>query len=247
MTTGAGTRRALRAAGAPAAATAGVVHLPAAPERTPAGLGMLAHELSHAADHEPGPRLFGEGLLDAGERSARRMGGAVSSAATGALRQARRAERRVETQAERPLDRPPVASLPIGGAAAAVPAAIRAAEGVVADAGESAGFPMDLAQQYLSGGEGGGGSGKHEPGANRGGRAGHGGGGPFGGIAGAVGAIEHRADEAIHDAGAAAGAVAGQAMAAFAQGGQVDAMIEAIEHRLLAEMERRGGRFQGLF
>jgi len=62
-----------------------------------------------------------------------------------------------------------------------------------------------------------------------------------------AGALRDRAEGAIGAARSAVGAAAGQATAALDQGGQVDAMIEAIEQRLLAELERRGGRFQGLF
>ena len=45
----------------------------------------------------------------------------------------------------------------------------------------------------------------------------------------------------------ALGSVVQEASSVLDQSGQVDAMIEAIEQRLLAELERRGGRFQGLF
>jgi hypothetical protein len=62
-----------------------------------------------------------------------------------------------------------------------------------------------------------------------------------------AGALGRRAERAVGEARSAIGAAAGQAAGALDEGGQVDAMIEAIEQRLLAEMERRGGRFQGLF
>jgi hypothetical protein len=247
MTTGPSTRRALAAARAPAAASRGVIHLAAPPERTPRSLGHLAHELSHAADQDRRPRMFGEGLIDSAERRARGVGEAVESTAR---RGVGRAERTAGGAVRGLLERPPISSLPIGGPAAAVPAAVRAAEGVVSDAGLMAAGAGEAASGLIDRGEAtadrfiGEGAGAAERGLA-------GAEGFARGVAGTAereaGALGRRAERAVGEARSAIGAAAGQAAGALVEGGQVDAMIEAIEQRLLAEMERRGGRFQGLF
>jgi hypothetical protein len=191
--------------------------------------------------------MFGEGLLDAAERRARGIGGAVESTAR---RELGRAGRTAAGAAQGLLERPPISSLPIGGPAAAVPAAVRAAEGVVSEAGLMASNAAGTASGLI--GEG-------EAAADR--AIGGGVGAAERGLAGAeeyvrgvagraereAGALGRRAERAVGEARSELGAAAGQATAALDQSGQVDAMIEALEHRLLAEMERRGGRFQGLF
>ena len=290
MTSGPATRRALHAAGTQGAATAGTIHLPAAPERSANGLGILAHELSHAADTDPRPRLFGEGLLDMGERRARGIGQAVSSAAGGARQSASsaigsarqaagsaigsarqaagsvvggvrneaadvagragRAAQGAVGAAEGLLERPPISSLPIGGMAAAVPAAVRAAEGVMAQAGGAASSAMETAQGYAARGQAMAGQaiGDATAMAQQGWtRAQDFARGAVGAAERQAGALRGRAEDAIGDARAALGSVVQDASAVLDQSGQVDAMIEAIEQRLLAELERRGGRFQGLF
>jgi hypothetical protein len=246
MTTGPSTRRALAAARAPAAASRGVIHLAAPPERTPRSLGHLAHELSHAADQDRRPRMFGEGLLDSAERRARGVGEAVESTARRSVGRAERTAGGVRGL----LERPPISSLPIGGPAAAVPAAVRAAEGVVSEAGLMAAGAGEAASGLIDRGEAaaerviGEGAGAAERGLA-------GAEGFARGVAGTAereaGALGRRAERAVGEARSAIGAAAGQAAGALDEGGQVDAMIEAIEQRLLAEMERRGGRFQGLF
>ncbi len=279
MTSGPATRRALRAAGTQGAATAGTIHLPVAPERSSKGLGILAHELSHAADTDTRPRLFGEGLLDMGERRARDIGQAVSSAAGGARQSASsaigsarqaagsvvggvrneaadlagragRAAQGAVGAAEGLLERPPISSLPIGGMAAAVPAAVRAAEGMMAQAGGAASSAMETAQGYAARGQAMAGQaiGDATAMAQQGwSRAQDFARGAVGQAEQQAGALRGRAEEAVGDARAALGSVVQDASAVLEQSGQVDAMIEAIEQRLLAELERRGGRFQGLF
>ncbi|HXJ65905.1 MAG TPA: DUF4157 domain-containing protein [Actinomycetota bacterium] len=247
MTAGPATRRALGAARVPAAASHGVVHLPSAPDRTPRGLGLLAHELSHVADQDHRPRMFGEEFLDAAEQRARGIGGAVDSAARGTARGAERAARGAVGAGERLLERSPISSLPVGGV---MPAAVRAVEGLMSEAGGAAGGATQTAEAYVDRGRtAAGGAADELAGAVRGGlaRAEGFGRGAVGSAEAEAGALRDRAEGAIGPARSAAGAAAGQAMAALDQGGQVDAMIEAIEQRLLAELERRGGRFQGLF
>jgi hypothetical protein len=257
MTSGAATRRALRSAGTHGAASGGIVHLPNSPERTPRGMNVLAHELSHVADQQPRPRLFGEGLLDMGERRAREVGQAVGSAAGGARQTATRTAGRAARAAqgalgtgERLLERPPISSLPTGGLAAAVPAAVRAAEGVVSDARGAASSGMETASGFLDQGQAVAGQAIDDAtaaaqqgfaGAERFAR------GAVGAAQEQAGALRRRAEDAVGDARDAFGSAGQQAAAALEQAGHVDAMIEAIEQRLLAEMERRGGRFQGLF
>jgi hypothetical protein len=81
MRSGAKTARALAAAGSPAAADEGIVHLAAPLRRTPASLAVLAHELSHVAEGDKRPRFLFDDLLDEGERRARGVESAVRSAA----------------------------------------------------------------------------------------------------------------------------------------------------------------------
>src|SRR6266545_448834 len=71
-----------RPVGTPGATVGRTIALAEAPSGSPRSLGVLAHELSHVADRPETPRLFGESLLDAGERRARRTGASVASFAS---------------------------------------------------------------------------------------------------------------------------------------------------------------------
>ena len=81
MTSGANTKRALRAAHYKAAATRDAVHLDAPPQRSVDSIAVLAHELSHVADGVRDPRFFLGALLDEGERRARALESTVRSLA----------------------------------------------------------------------------------------------------------------------------------------------------------------------
>jgi hypothetical protein len=168
--------------------------------------------------------MFGEELLDMGERQARRIGSAAGSSAERGIRGAERSDRGIDNR-------------PVGGAAAVIPAAVRAAEQILAGNEAPEEFPMDLAKAYMSGDRQG-----ERPGPGRSAEAAPGGPAQRG-AARHPAAAGHEVGEGPHRAAGDAG----PAVAAIDQSGHVDAMIEAIEQRLLAEMERRGGRFQGLF
>jgi hypothetical protein len=86
-TTGPATRQALSAAGAHGATTGSVVHLPAAPSPAPGPLfGVVAHELAHARNPVTRPRFLLEipdGSADADERTALSVGRRFQSMAAG--------------------------------------------------------------------------------------------------------------------------------------------------------------------
>jgi hypothetical protein len=75
MRTGPGTSAALAAAGKSAATVGGVIHLRRLPDRSPASAEIVAHELVHAAHPSPRPRFFGDERRGPEERLAEHTGG----------------------------------------------------------------------------------------------------------------------------------------------------------------------------
>lgn len=224
-TTGPATRHALAAAGALGATTGSVVHLPAPPARVP--VTVLAHELSHARQPVRRPRFLlssMSGAVDDDERGALAAGrGLLTNAATGG--------NGPETGAGL-VDR-----LPVGGGAGAVGAvtevATRAARAAVIEAGASppsggTGFG-DLGGGFPSGGSTSTATSVQEGGGTSSGTTG-------GGTTSAAGASTESAPAATN-----AGATGGAAPL------DIDTVLEAVEERLLREIERRGGRWAGVF
>jgi hypothetical protein len=223
-TTGPATRHALAAAGALGATTGSVVHLPAPPARVPAS--VLAHELSHARQPVRRPRFLlssMSGAVDDDERGALAAGrGLLTNAASGG--------NGPETGAGL-VDR-----LPVGGGVGAVGAvtevATRAARAAVIEAGASplsgTGFG-DLGGGFPSGASTSTATSDQEGGGTSGGTTG-------GGTTSAAGASTESAPGATNT-----GATGGAAPL------DIDTVLEAVEERLLREIERRGGRWAGVF
>ncbi|GID92477.1 hypothetical protein Adi01nite_18890 [Amorphoplanes digitatis] len=228
FTTGPATRHALAAAGALGATTGTVVHLPAVPTAAPAVAAVLAHELTHTRNPVRRPRfLLGgmSGLLDDDERSALAAGAdrlkAAPEAAAGIV------------------DR-----LPVGGGIGAVgEVATRAARAAVLEATASpiasaAGWAQNArstATEAMSTATG------LVDGATDGladGLA-----GATGAVTDAVGAATGAVGTAVNAVGNAASGLAGKAAAAL----DPDKVVEIVEARLLREIERRGGRWAGVF
>ena len=239
-TTGPATRQALAAAGAHGATTGSVVHLPAAPSPAPGPLlGVVAHELAHARNPVTRPRFLLEvpdGGADADERTALSVGRRFLSVAAGGGDAIRAGI---------------VDELPVGG---------------LGRVGGIAG----QARAALTGNGGGALAG----GGALSGAAALGGGAPSGGAALAEGALEDALPDGsqVPGLGAAAnwpgagmpgadltgagGAVTGAASAATnaATGGaappsnvDIDRLADLLEQRLLKQIERRGGRYAGVF
>jgi hypothetical protein len=229
FTTGPNTRRALAAAGALGATTGTVVHLPAAPTNGPAVSAVLAHELAHTRSPVRRPRFFlggaASGLLDDDERQAltagkERLGQAASTGAG------------------------IVDSLPVGGGGlgAVSEVATRAARAAVL---EASGSPMGSAVSGMQSAAGDAFSGlpgmagtamSGLQGAADGAAAAAG--DAAGSVSNAVGSVSNAVGGAAHAAGEAAGA---------AKLLDPDQVVEIVERRLLREIERRGGRWAGMF
>lgn len=250
FTAGPATRRALSAAGALGATTGSVVHLPDVPTTSPSSMSVLAHELTHARQPVRRPRflLSGHtGHTDDDERGALAAGRAHG----GAL---------------------PTSTNPPGGSGSADPAAgaglveqlpvgrgggqreqveqiaTTAARRTVLEAmaspavSRSVGGAPDGGPGGSAGSTGAGSAGAGSAGAGAAGGAGGGPAGPGDGSAG-------DAPEAGQPS-AAPGAPAGRpAQPAAPAAGQIDAdkVVAMIEARLLREIERRGGRWAGVF
>ena len=244
FTTGPHTRGALAAAGALGATTGTVVHLPAAPMQAPAVSAVLAHELAHTRSPVRRPRfLLGglSGLLDDDERQAlaagkERLGQAagmgagivdslpVGGGGMGAVSEvATRAARAAVIEAS---------GSPMGSAFAGMPGA--AMSGLQGVAGDAMSGVQGLAGNALSGLQGMAGDavsglqGAAEGAASAVGEAAN-------GVSNAVGG-------AVHAAGSAMAGAAGAAKAL-----DPDQVVEIVERRLLREIERRGGRWAGIF
>jgi hypothetical protein len=234
FTTGPNTRSALSAAGALGATTGTVVHLPAAPTSGPAVSAVLAHELTHTKSPVRRPRFLlsgASGLLDDDERQALAAGrdrlGQATSAGAGI-----------------------VDSLPVGGGGmgAVSEVATRAARAAVI---EASGSPMGSAFSGMQSAAGDAFSGLQGMAGNA-----------MSGLQSAAGDAAEGAASAVGDAaGSVAGAVGGAAQAAggalagaAGAGGagaakplDPDQVVEIVERRLLREIERRGGRWAGIF
>jgi hypothetical protein len=236
FTTGPATRNALAAAGALGATTGTVVHLPSVPAAAPAVSAVLAHELMHTRSPVRRPRfLLGgiSGLLDDDERQALAAGRErLAGAGQGLLEGGRR---RVAEAV--PAAAGIVEQLPVGGGLGAIgDVATRTAK---AAALEAASGPLGAAQGWAS-------------------RAQN----AAAGVADSAGAMASSAlstasgavDAATTAASGAVEGVAGQAVAAVqplaAAAKSVldpDKIVEIVESRLLREIERRGGRWAGMF
>jgi hypothetical protein len=221
-TTGPATRQALTAAGAHGATTGSVVHLPAAPTPAPGPLlGVIAHELAHARNPVSRPRFLLEvpdGAADADERTALSVGRRFQSIATGGGDAIRAGI----------VDELPVGGLGrVGGIASQARTALA---GGGADFGETADDAVSgaasLTENALSGG------------ASM--------------VASSVGMPGADLSSAAGSAVAGAASAAMNAVTGAAGGGQqstvdIDRLADLLEQRLLKQIERRGGRYAGVF
>jgi hypothetical protein len=245
FTTGPATRRALAAAGALGATTGSVVHLPAVPTSAPTATTVLAHELAHTRNPVRRPRfLLGNalGLADDDERQAvaagrQMLGQGGPSGAAG------------------PVAAGIVERLPVGGGLAGIQEA--AAQAVQAKLAEATPPPATLARLL--------GALDELPGAAP--TTGFDASGDLPGLptvpaaAGAPGLPALPVGDGYGPAGGSAG-VAGIGGAAAPAGGggpggsattgpgvplDADRVVAMVEERLLREIERRGGRWAGVF
>jgi hypothetical protein len=244
-TTGPATRRALAEAGALGATTGTVVHLPARPGTDPAALGVLAHELSHARQPVGRPRfLLGipSGAADADERTARSVGQRVGGGLLGATSVGTAADQG-SAEAHRFGDQAGAMSagvvdrLPVGGGAAAATVANGLPANEVPDAPTGSvpdGAPAALAALL--------------PLLNRAENAETQTAQAVEHAAGAAGDTAHSAENAAGQTAAhAAGTAANQVPGQLGQGADLDRIVEKLEQRVLRQLERRGGRYAGVF
>lgn len=224
-TSGPATRAALAAAGALGATTGSVVHLPTAPSSARTHLGVVAHELAHLRYPVSRPRFLlrqPAGGADEDERAALALGRRVQSVAS----------------SPDPVAAGIVADLPVGSASGVVEIATQAARAVVHDDGARAEDGTRNSAVSNAGASAAGASGDHDlDGGGPGGAAAQ----PSHGRAVAeVGSTDER--------GGGAGVPAGQAAHGRTAGGvDLDQLAEALEGRLLRQIERRGGRYRGVF
>jgi hypothetical protein len=221
-TSGSRTRAALKEARASAAATGSVVHLPRPPGTNPTDLGVLAHELTHVGDRRrrhAHADLFSLGsvgsALDAGERRARQVGSAVTSAT-------------------RVVERVPggTADLPVGGAPAGMGRVMDIARGAATEAltaaqGNSPASPTSGSQVENAVGQG----------AQRVGDA----------VSSAIPRMIDAPPVTPSVVGDTASALLQTASVAGDRDSQIGELLETLEERVLLEMERRGGRWGGVF
>jgi hypothetical protein len=229
FTTGPNTRHALAAAGALGATTGTVVHLPAAPTSGPAVSAVLAHELTHTKSPVRRPRfLLGgmSGLLDDDERQALAAGKSKLGEAmnTGAGI---------------------VDSLPVGGGGlgGVSEVATRAARAAVI---EASGSPMGQAFSGMQSAAGDAFSGLQGMADNAMSSVQ----GAAGNAMSAVENAEEGVSAAVSDAAGGVSNVVGGITGAAAGAGKPldpDQVVEIVERRLLREIERRGGRWAGIF
>ncbi|WP_433383083.1 eCIS core domain-containing protein [Actinoplanes sp. CA-142083] len=245
FTTGPNTRHALAAAGALGATTGTTVHLPAVPTSGPAVSEVLAHELTHTRSPVRRPRfLLGgmSGLLDDDERQAlaagrEALGQGASGLASSAMSQASTAGAGI------------VDSLPVGGGLGAVnEVATRAARAAVI---EAAGSPMGSAFSGMAGSAQDAFSGLQGMAGNAMSGLQSAAGDAVSGLQGAAGdAIEGAASAVSDAAGGVSNVVGGLTGGGAAGAGKPldpDQVVEIVERRLLREIERRGGRWAGIF
>jgi len=275
FTTGPATLQALAAAGALGATTGTVVHLPSAPAPGPSVSAVLAHELTHTRNPVRRPRFFLGGassLLDDDERSALAAGrnalqsasglaGRGRQAADGLIGQGRQAANGLIGQGRQAADgligqgrqaaegaigqagstaAGIVDSLPVGGGLGAVgDVATRAARAAVMEAAASPISAVSGLADQASGL------------ADRAGGLASGALDRASGLASDVAdTASGYADQATDAAGGlaarASNAVAG-ATGAAKNALDPDKIVEIVEQRLLREIERRGGRWAGVF
>jgi len=246
FTTGPATRNALAAAGALGATTGTVVHLPSVPAAAPAMSAVLAHELMHTRSPVRRPRFLLDGmsgLLDDDERQALAAGrDRLAGAGSGLLGAG---QGLVESGRQRVADALPsgagiVDQLPVGGGLGAVgDVATRAAKAAMLEATSG---PLGAAQGWAGGAQ------NALTGAvdSASGMA-------SGAMSAASGAVDSATDAVSGAAGQAMSAVQGavQTAGGLASGGKnamdPDKIVEIVESRLLREIERRGGRWAGMF
>ncbi|MDP8969921.1 MAG: DUF4157 domain-containing protein [Actinomycetota bacterium] len=235
FTAGPNTRAALAAADAHAATTASGIHLPTPPTPNPAALEVLAHELSHVTDGSPRTQFLLRSTVgtpqNQGERRARRWGDLVHRIA-------------LEPPHVSSFEGGGVRELPVGGGLAEAGEVARtvAARGLAKTIGPTLAPPPTPASSGLSSAlpatppssptlpDGGlaatvQGSGPHSI-LERG--------------AGATGRV-------AAGAGAPTAADVYSVSAATDFDSRIDELIEALQERLLVEIERRGGRYAGVF
>jgi hypothetical protein len=225
-TAGPATRQALTAAGAHGATTGSVVHLPAAPTPAPGPLlGVIAHELAHARNPVSRPRFLLEvpdGAADADERTALSVGRRFQSIATGGGDAIRAGI----------VDELPVGGLGrVGGIASQARTALAGGGADLAETADDAlntatGGATAFAENALSGG------------ASM--------------VASSVGMPGADLSSAAGSAVAGAASAAMNAVTGAAGGGQqstvdIDRLADLLEQRLLKQIERRGGRYAGVF
>jgi hypothetical protein len=225
-TTGPATRFALAAAGAVGASSGSVLHLPGPPPAAPgAMLGVVAHELVHLRRPATRPRFLlrlTPGDADADEREALDVGRRVQSAAA----------------EPRSLGAGIIDRLPVGGIGPA--RATAEAADLTGFPGPAAGAPSPSTAAGAWTAAGGGFATPDDTPVEAGGEQ-----GPGWGAGGQ--------DEAVRTTGtdgtaASSRAAAGAGGAATGAGPvDVDRLAEAVEERVLRQIERRGGRYAGVF
>jgi len=225
-TTGPATRHALAAAGAHGATTGSVVHLPAAPGPVPGPLlGVVAHELAHARNPVSRPRFLLEvpdGAADADERTALSVGRRFQSIANGGGDAIRAGI---------------VDELPVGGLGRVGGIASQARTALAGGGAGLAATADDALDTATSGAT----SGVTAFAENA--------------LGGGASMMASSAGMPGADLSSAAGsAVAGAASAAMSAvtGNQqstvdIDRLADLLEQRLLKQIERRGGRYAGVF
>jgi hypothetical protein len=243
-TTGPATRHALTAAGALGATTGSVVHLAAPPTSGPEVAAVLAHELSHVRQPVGRPRFLLSGLTggDDDERQAvatgrRFLGGDGLSG--GGLPSG------LSPDSLPPMGAGIVGSLPVGremGPVAEV--ATQAARAAVLEATASSGLASRLGGMGASPGSAGGAADEVSAAFDASGA---------GSPAGSAGAPGEPAGGGA-PGGGPAGGPAGPASVVSGPGGapaatplDPDRVVELVQERLLREIERRGGRWVGVF
>ncbi|GIJ43220.1 hypothetical protein Val02_01060 [Virgisporangium aliadipatigenens] len=238
-TTGPATRAALSAAGALGATSGGVVHLPSHPNARNAS--VLAHELTHTRQSVRRPRFFLSrltGAVDDDERAALHAGHSHAQGLIGSA-----------TQQVQETGAGIVGQLPVAGASMGRvnEVATNAANQAIADANGAVDGALGSAQSAVDGAVGGaqdwftGVSGQASGYAQQ-----------------ASGYAQQAFDNTNNAVNGAQGAVAGAlpsvpgAAPNNTPGGQAepvdpDRIVEMVEERLLRELERRGGRWNGVF
>jgi len=221
-TTGPATRHALRAAGAVGASTGTVVHLPAAPAPG-ALLHVVAHELAHTRSPVSRPRFLLEvphGGADADERAALAIGRRVQAAGNQlGAGNLLGAGNQVGSELSS-MGAGIVGDLPVGGSGR-IPDVAGAARSAIEGRLPDLSVPdVDLPDVHLP-------DLPVPPGLQ------------MPDVVGQAGAAANQAASALGGAVGAAGAALG--------GVDLDHLAELLEQRVLRQIERRGGRYAGMF